>query len=395
MATVYLAKENSRFVALKLIHEHLATDAEFRARFGREAELAARVPAHCTAALLGTGVYDDRPYLVGEYLAGTPLHKLVEEEGPLDPASLHNVAVGLAAALTAIHDCDLVHRDIKPSNVIVTRGGVRVIDFGIARTLDTTTDLTRTGYVMGSLGWTSPEQLDGRDATPAMDVFAWGCVVAYTATGQHPFGGDDTTTRSWRILNADPNLDDVPANVAELVAAALDRDTDRRATAQELLLGLVGGAGPVVKVRAAVPAGASAASSAAGPAAEGAVASVGESGRARRRRRWAGLFLAAVPIGLAAAIALVPVAGNGGVLDRLNRPDRPGSSVPGSSVPGSTATGGAPTNPTADQPANGPALGLTPTPDATTGASDPADAGNPGNGNGNGQTKSKKPKKSP
>ena len=216
MATVFLAEADG-YVALKLVHEHLAADAEFRARFERETQLAARVPPHCTAALLGTGVYDDRPYLVSEYLAGSPLHRLVETDGPLDPGSLHNVAVGLAAGLTTIHDCDLIHRDIKPSNVIVTRGGVRIIDFGIARTLDTTTNFTQSGFVMGSLGWTSPEQLEGRSPTPAMDVFAWGCVLAYAATGRHPFGGDDSVSRSWRILNGEPDLDGVPDTVEDLV----------------------------------------------------------------------------------------------------------------------------------------------------------------------------------
>src|SRR5690349_18287632 len=107
MATVYLA-EGDGPVALKLIHEHLAADAEFRARFDREIQLAARVPAHCTAELLDTGDHLGRPYLVTEYLAGTTLHRLVENEGPLDAASLHNVAVGMAAGLTAIHDRDLV-----------------------------------------------------------------------------------------------------------------------------------------------------------------------------------------------------------------------------------------------------------------------------------------------
>jgi hypothetical protein len=380
MATVYLADDDG-YVALKLVHEHLAADAEFRARFKRETQLAARVPEYCTAALRDTGVYDDRPYLVTEYLAGMPLHRLVEDDGPLDPASVHNMAVGLAAALTAIHDCNLVHRDIKPSNVMVTMGGVRVIDFGIARTLDTTTDFTRTGFVMGSLGWTSPEQLDGRDPVPAMDVFAWGCVVAYASSGRHPFGGDDTTSRSWRILNADPDLSHLPASVADLVAAALDRDAERRPTAQELLLGLVGGGGPVVKVRVAVPA-----ASEAEPAADGAVASVVESGRPARRRRWA-LLAGAVPVGLAVGMALSSAAGGGGALDPLDRPARPNSS----SVPGESPSPGRST----DQPVDQPNPGLTRTPTATGGDSE-GDVADP-RGTDPGGTdagKSKKPKKS-
>ena len=301
----------------------------------------------------------------------------------------------MAAGLTAIHDCNLVHRDIKPSNIMVTRGGVRIIDFGIARTLDTTTDVTRSGIVMGSLGWTSPEQLEGHAPLPAMDVFAWGCVLAYAATGRHPFGGEDSASRSWSILNGEPDLSEVPETVADLVGAALDRDTERRPTAQELLLGLVGGTGPVVKVREAVP------------AADVAVASVVEStGRApRRSRRWA-LLLAALPIALAAAVALSAATGGGMMLDR---PARTSPSVP---VESSSSGSGA------NQPVNQTRSGRTPAPTATDGnggpdgaggqsdtdqsvtggqseSADEGDAGGQGNGNGNGNGPGTTPSKTP
>jgi len=305
MATVYLGSASdtgsASMVAIKLIHQHLAADSEFRARFAREVQLAARVPAFCTAEVRGHGVYDDRPYLVTEYVPGTPLHRLVEEEGPLDPATLHGVAVGLAAGLTAIHDCELVHRDLKPSNVIIMRGGVRIIDFGIARSVEATSDFTTTGVVMGSLGWTSPEQLDAQDPIPAMDIFAWGCLVAYAATGKHPFGGGDAASRCWRILHADPTLDGLPPLLTELVRAALDRDAERRPTAQELLLGLVGGSGRVVPVRGPASAAWADAGDAAGAA-------------PRRKRRTADgrrrlAVLAGVPLGLVLAAGLASAAG--------------------------------------------------------------------------------------
>lgn len=383
MATVYLAGEPGEpggpgepgepggYVALKLVHEHLAADAEFRDRFAREAQLAARVPEHCTAAVRDSGVHDDRPYLVTEYLDGPPLSRLVDDEGPLDPSTLHNVAVGLAAGLTAIHDCDLVHRDIKPSNVVVTRGGVRIIDFGIARTLATATGFTQSGVVMGSLGWTSPEQLGGREPMPAMDVFAWGCVIAYAATGRHPFGGDDTMSRSWRILNAEPDLDGVPGAVVDLVGAALERDTERRPTAQELLLGLVGGAGSVVTVRPAVPA----------------ASAPNSRGRPQRRRLWA-VLVGAVSIGLAAVVAFASGAGGG----HLSRLDAPAGTSP-------SATGGSPSaSGDSSRPAGQTGPGQTPAPTAPptvppNGAGG-ADAGQSDAPTGTSPTKSKKPKKS-
>jgi len=390
-------------VAVKLIHQHLAADEEFRARFAREVDLAARVPAFCAAEVHGHGIHEERPYLVTEYVPGTPLHRLVEAEGRLDPSTLHSVAVGLAAGLTAIHDCELVHRDLKPSNVIITRGGVRIIDFGIARSVDVTSEFTTTGVVMGSLGWTSPEQLDARDPMPAMDVFAWGCLIAYAGTGKHPFGGADAASRCWRILHADPVLDGLPPLLGELVRAALDRDTERRPTAQELLLGLVGANGSVVPVRAA----ASAASPVEPP---GDADSGAPRGRwwtlGGRRRRVA--VLAGVPLGLVLASALA--SGAGGPLIFGDDPagaGGPRESVSTPAVPASDAGGAAPTAPGGGDGGrgasdSGPVLGpggagqpgtptATPTPGTST--TQPADDdGGPGNGKGKGLTKSKKSK---
>jgi hypothetical protein len=410
MATVYLGSSGAEtsagtgsLVAVKLIHQHLAADEEFRARFTREVELAARVPAFCTAEVHGHGVHGDRPYLVTEHVSGTPLHRLVEAEGRLEPATLHGVAVGLAAGLTAIHDCDLVHRDLKPSNVIIARGGVRIIDFGIARSVDVTSEFTTTGVVMGSLGWTSPEQLDARDPIPAMDIFAWGCLIAYAATGKHPFGGADAASRCWRILHADPDLDGLPPLLGELVRAALDRDTERRPTAQELLLGLVGASGPVVAVRGAA--------SAPSPVQSPADAASGSS-RGRwwtpggRRRRLA--VLAGVPLGLVLAAAVASAAGGplifgddpagaGGPRDGVSTPAVPpsGPGGPGPTAPGAGDGGrgaasdtGPVLEPGAPLPPGAPTLTPAPAPTSTT--EPPADDEHPGKGNG--LTKSKKPR---
>jgi hypothetical protein len=406
MATVYLGTSAGSgpesLVAVKLIHQHLAEDREFRARFAREVELAARVPAFCAAEVRGHGVHDDRPYLVTEFVPGTPLHKLVETEGALDPPTVHNIAVGLAAGLTAIHDCELVHRDLKPSNVIVTRGGVRIIDFGIARSVDVTSDFTTTGVVMGSLGWTSPEQLDAQDPIPAMDVFAWGCLIAYAATGRHPFGGGDAASRCWRILHAEPELDGLPPLLGELVRAALDRDTERRPTAQELLLGLVGATGPVVPARGAPPG-----PPPPEPRADGESAAPDARWWARGNRRRRAAALAVAPLGLVLAAVLAWV---GNPFQAGDEPASGGGSRGGVSTPSGTVNGG-PGGPASPMPPTaaggrgaasdgGPLLGpgeqapapgeptSTPAPGGTEPAPGPGDPGgggngNPGNGNGN------------
>ncbi|GAA2392519.1 serine/threonine-protein kinase [Dactylosporangium salmoneum] len=239
MGTVYLAQspEGNR-VAVKLVHAHLARDPRFRVRFAGEVRAAQRVPGFCTARVLDSGVYEERPYLVTEYLEGIPLSRLVADDGPLDPAMLHSVALGVAASLAAIHNVGLVHRDLKPSNLMVTLGGVRIIDFGIARALDAASDITGTGNIVGSLGWASPEQLRAEEPTAAMDIFGWGCLVAFAATGRHPYGGEEAAARAWKILEGQPDLSGIPDPVRDLVAAALSRDPGDRPDARQLLLGL-------------------------------------------------------------------------------------------------------------------------------------------------------------
>ncbi len=239
MGTVYLAQssDGSR-VAVKLVHAHLARDPRFRVRFAGEVRAAQRVPGFCTARVLDSGMYEDRPYLVTEYLEGIPLSRLVADDGPLDPAMLHSVALGVAAALAAIHNVGLVHRDLKPSNLMVTLGGVRIIDFGIARAMDAASDITGTGNIVGSLGWASPEQLRAEEPSAAMDIFGWGCLVAFAATGRHPYGGEEAAARAWKILEGEPDLNGIPDPVRDLVAAALSRDPLDRPDARQLLLGL-------------------------------------------------------------------------------------------------------------------------------------------------------------
>jgi serine/threonine protein kinase len=250
MGTVYLARSShENLVAIKLVHAHLASDGEFRSRFASEAAAASRVPAFCSAQVLGSGVFEGRPYLITEHIDGVPLSRHVTDNGPLTPADLHALALGTAAGIAAIHSVGLVHRDVKPSNIMLTFGGVRIIDFGIARAMDETHGYTRTGIVMGSLGWAAPEQLEGDKPAPAMDVFAWGCVVGYAATGRHPFGPGGLDTRAQRIMSSDPHLADVPDPLRPLVTSALDRRPARRPTAQELLLALVGAAPPPAVTR--------------------------------------------------------------------------------------------------------------------------------------------------
>ncbi|MFE9101871.1 protein kinase domain-containing protein [Actinomadura geliboluensis] len=244
MGAVYLGRDEAgRAVAVKVVRAELAGDRTFLARFHDEAANAQRVASFCTAQVLEHGEDLGLAYLVTEYIDGPSLLEHVAEKGALSPGMLHGVAVGVAAALVAIHSAGLVHRDLKPSNVLLSISGPRVIDFGIARALDMASAHTRTGQVVGTPGWIAPEQITTQQVTPAVDVFAWGCLVAYAASGRNPFGQGSFQLLAARAVHADPEVGDLPPALAGLVRAALAKDPGARPTARDLLLALVGGAG--------------------------------------------------------------------------------------------------------------------------------------------------------
>ena len=228
-----------RLVAVKVIRGELAADPEFRVRFGREVAAARSVSGLFTAPVVDADVDGLVPWLATAFVAGPSLADAVREHGPWPAAPVLALAAGLAEGLSAIHAAGLVHRDLKPSNVLLAEDGPRVIDFGISRAAEATA-LTHADLVIGSPGFMSPEQAEGRETGPPSDVFSLGAVLAFAASGQGPFGTGSTAALVYRVVHGTPALDDVPATVRPLAGRCLAKNPAQRPTTAELLAELDG-----------------------------------------------------------------------------------------------------------------------------------------------------------
>ncbi|MEV0160527.1 serine/threonine protein kinase [Nonomuraea fuscirosea] len=266
---VYLAaSESDQQVAIKLLRPEVSFDPDIVQRFLREARVAERVAAFCTAQVLSTGVEAGRPYIVSEYIEGPSLRQVIEKDGPRTGGGLHRLAVSTLTALAAIHQAGIVHRDFKPSNVIIAPDGPRVVDFGIARALDATSTLTSS--VMGTPAYMSPEQFLGQPVEPAADLFSWASTMVYAATGRPPFGDDSVPAVLARVLYNPPEVPGFDSPLREVVIDCLNKDPARRPTLDQatrrLLQGPAAASGPARAGRASVPEASTAAPASGRPA---------------------------------------------------------------------------------------------------------------------------------
>ncbi|MFD4237654.1 PQQ-binding-like beta-propeller repeat protein [Streptomyces sp. NPDC058542] len=237
MGRVHLARTASgRLAAVKTVYEDLAADPRFRERFRRETLAARAVSGPFTAAVLDAGPDAVRPWLATEFCAGPTLTETAGALGPLGAGPLAGLGAALAEALASIHRAGLVHRDLKPSNVVLTRGGPKVLDFGIARRAADET-LTGTGEVIGSPGFIAPELLTADDEpSPAADVFALAALLARMATGRPPFGSGPAHQVLYRTMRGGADLDGAPTGEwRAFLASCLTGDPAGRPTVAEVL----------------------------------------------------------------------------------------------------------------------------------------------------------------
>ncbi|MDA0173968.1 protein kinase [Solirubrobacter taibaiensis] len=241
MGIVYRAQQQRplRTVALKVIAPDLSADPTFRARFDREAELAASIEHPNIAPVYDVGERDGQLYIAMRFVDGADLGTVLRE-GPLSPQRAVLIVERLASALNAAHQSGLIHRDVKPANVLLRRSSegdehVYLTDFGLARRVEDSDAMTGSGQFLGTPGYAAPEQIRGLSLDARADVYSLGCLLFEALTGQRPFPRKDSTAVMWAHVNdpaprASAVYPNVPPRFDDVIAMAMAKDPAARFT---------------------------------------------------------------------------------------------------------------------------------------------------------------------
>lgn len=236
MADVYEARDTllGRRVAVKVLHSQFSSDEAFVKRFRREAQAAANLSHPNIVSIYDWGEDGSTYFIVMELIEGRTLRDVLKSERQLLPRRACEVGAEVAAALAVAHRAGLVHRDIKPGNILLAPDGtVRVTDFGIARAWDDSQELTRTGAVIGTATYFSPEQAQGMTADERSDLYSLGVVMYEMVTGMPPFTGDSPVAVAYQHVStpvtAPSTLNaDIPSVLETIITSALSKDPEGR-----------------------------------------------------------------------------------------------------------------------------------------------------------------------
>ena len=260
MATVYQATDIrlQRRVAVKVMHPAMAQDAEFVARFDREARSAAAIDHPGVVSVTDQGNDDGVVFLVMEYVAGRTLRHVLTERGRVSPIDALRVMEPLLDALGAAHEAGFVHRDIKPENVLLADDGrVKVTDFGLARAVESTPITTDAGMLLGTVAYLAPEQVSRGIADARSDVYACGVLLYELLTGDAPHVATTPLAVAYKHVNDDvpaPSLvvAGIPQAFDDIVKAATSRDPDARPENGHAMLAMLRRARPAIMASATV-----------------------------------------------------------------------------------------------------------------------------------------------
>jgi hypothetical protein len=261
MATVWRARDEllGRDVAVKILSPRYAADPAFLTRFEREARHAASLSSPRIVTVFDRGIDEQGPFIVMELVLGQNLRQVLDEAGQLPARQAVAIAAATCEALEAAHAAGLVHRDIKPANIVLAAGGVKILDFGIAR-LDDARD-THTQAVLGTAAYLSPEQAAGLAVGPQADLYALGCVLFEMLTGTQPFTADSAVGLAYQHVHGDPGPPSarcaaVPEQVDSITGRLLAKDPADRprgaAAARADLLAAIGPPDPTAVLDQAI-----------------------------------------------------------------------------------------------------------------------------------------------
>jgi serine/threonine-protein kinase len=233
MGALYLARDPNidRLVAIKVLHSDL-DEPELRARFTREARAAGALAHPHIVTVFDYGEHDGSPFLVMEYIRGETLAKAIARRAPEPLTTRAQWVRDLCAGLACAHEAGVVHRDVKPANLMIDRSGVlKILDFGVARI--TASDMTSRTLLVGTPGYISPEQIEGKPVDPRCDLFAAGAVAYELFSYQRAFAGETQHTILLQVLHQDPPpltevCPGIDADLAAIVARALQKDPANR-----------------------------------------------------------------------------------------------------------------------------------------------------------------------
>jgi serine/threonine-protein kinase len=232
MATVYKAADLTleRPVAVKVMRREVVKEADQLERFRREARAAAKLSHPHIVTVIDAGEENGRPWIVFEYVPGETLKQRIKGEGPLAIPEAVAYAIEVGSALVAAHGAGLVHRDVKPQNVLIDpHGHAKVADFGIARELEESDGLTKTGRVLGTTDYVSPEQAMGEDVTGQSDVYSLGVVLFEMLTGDVPFKGENHVAVAMKHVQDElPDVQAVRPEVSSALAAVVEKMTAKQ-----------------------------------------------------------------------------------------------------------------------------------------------------------------------